>query len=80
MTSAHAIDSCTLLVFPVTDHYVPSRMVVNGTKGKQSVCIIAEGGRHWKIYDLEPRRDGLDDRKADPEDNDDDGNDDMMID
>lgn len=48
--------STVLHMFPHNDGFVPNKMVVNGRKGRMSVCILGQGNRHYKVFDLEERR------------------------
>ena len=55
----HLID-CTWQKFHTGVSWAPQRIVVNGRRGRRAICVIAEDEYHYRVYDLESPRHGID--------------------
>ncbi len=43
--------------FPMGVSWTPQRIEVNGRKGRRAICVIAEDGFHYRVYDLDSPQD-----------------------
>ena len=39
--------------FPPGPTWTPKRMEINGRKGRRAICVLAQDGLHYRIYDLD---------------------------
>lgn len=39
--------------FPPGPTWTPKRMEINGRKGRRAMCVLAQDGLHYRIYDLD---------------------------
>lgn len=43
----------TIHVFEKEARFTPSKLVVNGCKGRRVVVVLAEDGKHYRVLDLD---------------------------
>jgi anaphase-promoting complex subunit 4 len=48
----------------------PERLAVNGRKGRRAVCIAAEDGIHYRVFDIDSAEDADDQDAAQTEESD----------
>ena len=51
--SISELRSYTKHVFPAEERFNPVKLAVNGRKGRRMVCAVSEGGRSYKIFDMD---------------------------
>lgn len=49
----HASYATRIHTFSSEEPFVPAEIVVNGRKGRETVCVVDKDYRQWKTFDLE---------------------------
>ena len=53
LAKLEALDQYTWMKFPAVASWTPQKLELNGRKGRRVVCIFAEDGHHFRVYDLD---------------------------
>lgn len=51
--SPSQVQDYTIHVFAHRERFVPSKLVVNGRKGRRALVVLAEDGKHYRVLDLD---------------------------
>lgn len=53
LADAEQLSTYTWQEFPIGVSWSPQRLEVNGRKGRRAICVVAEDGFHYRVYDLD---------------------------
>ena len=54
--------------FPQGVSWTPERLEVNGRKGRRAICVLAQDGFHYRVYDLDSPSEDVQDTGTDGSD------------